>query len=89
MIPVALMVVGSPLTVAGAAAALSVAMDAPHSLDQPLRALPLFKLNRVRKQVKQCGHLLARDSGMCVSSATLYSLRSEAGLKGAVYRLSD
>jgi hypothetical protein len=30
---VVLMVVGSPLTVAGAAAALSMAMDAPHSLE--------------------------------------------------------
>jgi hypothetical protein len=34
------MVFGSPLTVAGAAAAL-LETNAPHSLDEPLRALPL------------------------------------------------
>ena len=43
MIPVVSMAIGSPLTVAGAAAALSVATDAPHSLDKPLRALPTAK----------------------------------------------
>ena len=45
MIPVVSMAIGSPLTVAGAAAALSVATDAPHSLDKPLRALPMAKLH--------------------------------------------
>src|SRR3984957_714145 len=53
-IPVALMVVGSPLTVAGAAAALPVATGAPHSLGQPLRALPIATSHSPRARVKHC-----------------------------------
>ena len=42
--PVVRLVVGYPPTVAGAAAELSAETDAPHSLEESLRTLPITKL---------------------------------------------
>src|SRR6478609_5263280 len=46
--PVARLVVGYPLTVAGAAAELPAETDAPHSLEESLRTLPRGKLASAR-----------------------------------------
>ena len=42
--PVVRLVVGYPPTVAGAAAELPTEVDAPHSLEESLRTLPITKL---------------------------------------------